>query len=161
MAIKLINNFLAIAVLTLISGCTANGLKYTKPSINPDNTESFIIVYREKNFIASSACYTVKIDKKPIRRLANGGFLKLKTAPGNHLISLKAKNVELPVEAINGKIKYIELSITTSRDPSISAWSNQITVYQYKLTEMDEKTAEETLHKLKDSSEENRCLTNF
>lgn len=75
----------AASLLALLSGCAANGSQYQKELPAADN-ESVLYVYRPWAFIAGGYVAHIKVDDLPLCKLRNGGFCKLRVAPGKHTV---------------------------------------------------------------------------
>lgn len=76
-----------ILLLTLISGCAANGPKYSE-QYTVETDDANLYVYRPDSFLNSGINEGVFIDSDLIGKLENGSFVKTKVNKGEHTIKV-------------------------------------------------------------------------
>lgn len=96
-----------IAMIFLLSACSASGPRYSELPKEPLNGRAEIIVYRLSQIAASGGCYRVEIDDSRIGILANGGYLRQIVEPGKHKVSIVLReDLDLEIETKPNETNY-------------------------------------------------------
>ena len=81
------------------------------PDANPDRAS--VTIFRERQFINSQLDTQLRIDRKTVGALKNGGLLVANAAPGDLKIAIQSeydfREVVLPLHAEPGRDYYVEL----------------------------------------------------
>lgn len=104
-----------ILFFSFLTGCAATGEKFTGVVPFSDGF-STLYIYRESRFVGGGECPDMFLDNQDIGCLKNGGFMKVKVSPGNHILEVRKGFLEsgnepqIDFSSSAGEVIYIEWS---------------------------------------------------
>jgi len=152
----ILRNIFIVAVLALLSSCSAGGAKFTGLE-KPTDKLAQVYIYRPSSFIQSGNFPDLALDKKEIGQLKNGGFLKFTAPAGKHALSITGNALQwihpdatatLKFEA--GKTYFYKLTVSMSGSGGVNVGFGQSHSFGFSQI-TDEKQALADLSELNES----------
>lgn len=106
------NKWLALSIVALCAGCSADGTPFTKVDSIPDG-KGVVYIYRPAHFTGSAVYGTLKANDVPITKVTNGGYFPYVAEPGMLHLSIATEttnSTDVDVEA--GKETYVKSSVS-------------------------------------------------